>query len=394
MSGYVLNVDPSLESALVSGHPWIYRNHLPKHNLEGGEWIVVRSGGTQAYGLYDASSPIAVRLFFHEPLGAVTRAPQTEMAHRLVQALELRARFFDAQTNAYRLVFGEGDFLPGLTIDRYERFAVVQTYADALQTILPDVIRTLTREQGKLTFHPQRCKGVLTRDENGLQALWGELPPPELTISENGLRMIANLYDGQKTGLFLDHRDNRSLIERFSRGKRVLNLFSYTGAFSLYAARGGAQSVTSVDIAEAAILDAQRNFQLNGFDPDDHEFIVQDCFSLLEEYARQGRRFDLVIVDPPSLARSKQSRYAAARAYARLNRLALKCVEPGGLLATASCTSQIFPEHFKEILSQAATETSKRVQILQENGQAIDHPVPVSFPEGRYLKFILARVLT
>jgi 23S rRNA (cytosine1962-C5)-methyltransferase len=270
-----------------------------------------------------------------------------------------------------------------VTVDRYERFAVLQTYAGCLETIAPDVVAALAESDLKL-------KGIVRREDKQMQVLWGEAPPPEITVLENGLKIIANLYEGQKTGLFLDHRDNRALIERISRDKSVLNLFAYTGAFSLYAARGGATHVTSVDIAPAAMRDAARNFALNGFDPEAHEFTAADCFALLEDYVRDGKTFDLVILDPPSLARSKDNRYAAARAYKKLNTLALKCVAPGGMLATASCTSQISPEAFKEILLEASGDAKRRVQIIQENGHAPDHPV--TFFEGRYLKFVLARV--
>ena len=376
-----LTLNPKLEFALFSGHPWIYRDHLSfEHDLETGEWVQVIAGKARAYGLYDDSSPIAIRLFGREEPspGFITE--------RVKVALELRAMLFDKHTNAHRLISGEGDFLPGITVDRYERFAVVQTYADCLETILPEVVRALSKGSFPL-------KGIVRRVDGIMEVLWGELPPPELTITENGLKIIANLYDGQKTGLFLDHRDNRARLGQLANGKTVLNLFAYTGAFSLYAARGGATKVSSVDIAPAAMEDAKRNFALNGFDPTDHDFLAADCFTLLEKYAKEGKTFDLVILDPPSLARSKDNRYAAARAYKKLNLLALRCVNDGGLLASASCTSQISPEHFKEILLEAALDARKRLQILQENGHAPDHPVPVAFPEGRYLKFVLTRVL-
>ncbi|MBC7646043.1 MAG: class I SAM-dependent rRNA methyltransferase [Pseudopedobacter sp.] len=385
MSFPTLILNPKLEGAIERGHPWIYRDHLPKNTLEGGqleggEWVKVEAGRAEAYGLYDLSSPIALRMFgTEEPrAGMITRRVET--------ALELRASLFDPKaTNAYRLLNGEGDFLPGITVDKYERYAVLATYANALERLILEVVKGLTSSL--------KLKGIVRRLEGKLEPLWGELPPPELTILENGLKIIANLYDGQKTGLFLDHRDNRFLLERVSRNKTVLNLFSYTGAFSLYCARGGATRVTSVDIAPLAIEDARRNFTLNGFDPLEHEFLAEDCFALLERYAQEGRKFDLVILDPPSLARTKENRHAAARAYKKLNTLALRCVAPGGLLASASCTSQISSEHFKEILLESALEGGVRMQILQENGQAPDHPVPVSFPEGRYLKFVLGRVL-
>ena len=376
-----LTLNPKLEFALFSGHPWIYRDHLPfEHDLETGEWVQVIAGKARAYGLYDDSSPIAIRLFGREEPspGFITE--------RVKVALELRAMLFDKDTTAHRLISGEGDFLPGITVDRYERFAVVQTYADCLETILPEVVRALSKGSFSL-------KGIVRRVDGIMEVLWGELPPPELTILKNGLKIIANLYDGQKTGLFLDHRDNRARLGQLANGKTVLNLFAYTGAFSLYAARGGATKVSSVDIAPAAMEDAKRNFALNGFNPDQHDFLAADCFTLLEKYTKEGKTFDLVILDPPSLARSKDNRYAAARAYKKLNLLALRCVNDGGLLASASCTSQISSEHFKEILLEAALDARKRLQILQENGHAPDHPVPVAFPEGRYLKFVLTRVL-
>ncbi len=371
-----IQINPQLEQSVFNGHPWVYHNHLPRHDLETGDWVRVQAGRAIAYGLYDDRSTIAIRLFgSEEPTPAV-------IAQKVYVALEWRKEIFNANTNAYRLISGENDFLPGITVDKYERYAVLQTYADCLETIVPDVIKALSKSG---------LKGILRRDEDKqLEALWGTLPPPEVTILENNLKIIANLYDGQKTGLFLDHRDNRALLERFSQEKTVLNLFAYTGAFSLYAARGGANQVTSVDIASAAMRDAARNFDLNGFDSSQHEFITADCFKLLEQYVQEGKQFDLVILDPPSLAKSKDNRYAAARAYKKLNALAIKCTRVGGLLATASCTSQISPEVFKDIILEAAADCKRTMQIVQENGQAMDHPV--TFFEGRYLKFVLARV--
>jgi 23S rRNA (cytosine1962-C5)-methyltransferase len=375
-----MTLSPQLEAAMLAGHPWVYHKHLPQHDLETGEWVRVQAGKAWSYGLFDADSAIAFRLFGHDEPG------DAMVARRVEDALELRAAWFGKDTNAFRLIAGENDFLPGLTVDRYERYAVLQTYADCLEPeVVPWAVKALSKSDLGL-------RGIVRRADGALETLWGSAPPPELTITENGLKIIANLYEGQKTGLFLDHRDNRALVERVSSGKSVLNLFAYTGAFSVYAARGGATRVTSVDIAPAAMRDAARNFDLNGFLSSEHEFVTADCFKLLEDYVREGRTFDLVILDPPSLARSRDNRFAAARAYRKLNALALRCVAPGGLLATASCTSQIGAEQFKEILLEAGGDARRRVQIVQENGQAPDHPV--TFFEGRYLKFVLARVLT
>ncbi len=381
----ILTLSGELEPALRSGHPWVYRNHLPRHALRTGAWVRVQAGKAGAYGLYDDEGAVALRLFGHSGQGVPDDLNVRELvSRRVAEALELRENVSSPDTDSYRLLYGEGDFLPGITVDRYGRYAALRTYAESVKTLVPEVVRAL----GHL-----KLRGVVTKNAEGLEALYGELPPPELTVRENGLKLLANLYSGQKTGLFLDHRDNRRTLRTYSAGKRVLNLFSYTGAFSLYAVRGGASHVTSVDIAPAATTDAKRNFVLNGFDPDAHSFISADVFPLLADYATKGERYDVVVLDPPSLAKNKNSRHAALRAYGKLNAQAFRCVTPGGLLATASCTSQVSPEAFREVLRDAAATAGVRAQIVHEAGHAPDHPVPVSFPEGRYLKFVVARVL-
>ena len=191
----------------------------------------------------------------------------------------------------------------------------------------------------------------------------------------------------------MDQRENRAYLEQWCTGQRVLNCFAYTGAFSLYAVRGGAREVISADIAPGAVEGTRRNLALNGFDPDAHPSIVADCFEVLDEYASRGKRFGLVILDPPSLARAKKSQHAALRAYTRLNQAAMRCLPPGGLLATASCTSQVSPSAFRSMLGDAAAGTGRRFLVLHEAGHPIDHPVPAHFLEGRYLKFCLGRVV-
>jgi 23S rRNA (cytosine1962-C5)-methyltransferase len=214
-----------------------------------------------------------------------------------------------------------------------------------------------------------------------------------LVIQEHGLYFRADLRQGQKTGLFLDQRENRHMIEAMASGLTVLNCFAYTGGFSLYALRGGAAEVISVDIGRGLAEAAADNIALNRLDAGRHSFVTEDCFSLLDGYVKAGRHFQMVILDPPSFARAKGSAYAALRAYTRLNALAMRCVEPGGLLVTSSCTSQVGPEAFRSMLGEAATAAQRRAQIICEVGQPADHPVPACFPEGRYLKFIVARVL-
>lgn len=379
-----LKLSRDLEPILKSKHPWIYRNHLPKHAFTNSQWLKLEAGKTSAIGLYDPQSLIAIRLF------NCRQVPDRNFIHQqVIQALKLRQTISTnsnpTDTNAYRLVYGEGDFLPSITVDKYERYAVLKTYCSSIETIVPDVVWALKKEL--------KLKGILKKSHEQLEALWGELPPPKITVSENAIKMLANLYQGQKTGLFLDQRENHAFLEQHCKGKTVLDLFSYTGAFSLYAARGGAKYITSVDSAPAANEATKANFALNNFNSTQHKVITANCFELLEEYVKQRENFDIVVLDPPSLARAKKSKYAALRAYQKLNLLALQCVNRGGLLATASCTTQVSLTDFKSMLAEAALEANITAQIIHEAGHALDHPVPANFPEGKYLKFLVARVL-
>ncbi len=377
MSIKTIKLNPKLEPALRSGHPWLYRNHLPQHNLKDGNWVKLIAGAKSRVGLYDATSAIAVRFFASE-------VPDREFIHKRVkEALALRENI-DKDTTAYRLIYGESDFLPGLVADRYGRFVVLKMYSSSLFTILDDVVWALKTEL--------KLKGILLRSSNDLSSLWGELPPEELTISENGLKFIANLYKGQKTGLFLDQRENRQTVRRFVKDKTVLNLFSYNGGFSVYALAGGASYVKAVDIADAANKDAEKNVILNNFEPTTHEALTADVFDVLSMFVQQRESFDIVVLDPPTLAKDKQNRMVAIRAYRKLNMLAMRVVKNGGLLFTSSCTSQVSEAEFKDMLKESALKRKLKAQIIHEAGHALDHPVPLSFKEARYLKFIGLRI--
>jgi 23S rRNA (cytosine1962-C5)-methyltransferase len=391
-----------LKERLAQGHPWVYRTHVPPNiRLSSGTWVRARCGGWAGYALWDAARPIALRIFSER------QVPDARWLRERVQAAwALRAPLREAGCTTYRWLFGEGDGLPGLTADLYGDFVVIQTYmdsadqlvewlADALNEVNP-ALRGVAIRHGpageKEDKETDRSRSVSV-SPGLLVSLSGNLPPKGLVVREHGIQFYADLQSGQKTGLFLDHRENRRFVEGLSAGRMVLNCFAYTGAFSLYALRGGARTVVSADIGKGLAEVAAENVALNGFDAQRHSFITYDCFELLSRYVEEERRFDLVILDPPSFAKSKQSRYAAIRAYTRLNALAMRCLVPGGLMATASCTSQVGPEAFKDMLAAAAASASKRFQIIHEAGQPIDHPVPAAFPEGRYLKFIVGRVL-
>jgi 23S rRNA (cytosine1962-C5)-methyltransferase len=394
-----------LRERLAQGHPWVYRNHVPASvRLPAGAWVRARCGPWSGYALWDSTGPIALRVFSERqvPDAAWLRG-------RVEVAWQLREPLRAAGCTAYRWLFGEGDGLPGLTVDLYGAYAVAQPYSQAAATLLPvlgqalravnpELRGILARTRGDEQDERQTISGERTADQppaggRRSSVLWGDAPPAELVVAEHGLRFRADLQAGQKTGLFLDQRENRRTVEQLSAGRSALNCFAYTGGFSLYALRGGAREVVSADIGKGLAAAAQENIHLSGLDAGRHSFVTEDCFGLLERYAGQGRRFDMVILDPPSFAKSRQNRYAALRAYTRLNSLGLACVAPGGLLVSASCTSQVGPEAFRELLGAAGEAAGRRLQIIHEAGQPLDHPVPAHFPEGRYLKFIVARVL-
>lgn len=376
-----LEVPASLKTRLGQGHPWVYRNQVrDAPDLASGTWVRVRCGGFSAFGLWDAQSAIAVRLFSQQ---AVPDAGW--VADRVAEAWVLRAPVRAQATSAYRWIHGESDGLPGMVVDLYGEFALLQTYSESVETLAPWVADALHAHT--------ELQGILWRPPDGeLQPLWGRLPPRDLTVEEHGLLFYANLFEGQKTGLYFDQRENRRTLAGWCQDQAVLDCFCYVGAFTLYALRAGAASVVACDAAAGAVDAAQRNLSLNGHDPALHTFLVQDAFELLEQFAAAHRLFDVVILDPPSFARDRASRRAAERAYVRLNRLALGCVRPGGLLASASCTSQVSPEAFHQALAEAARRANRRLFILHDAGHAVDHPVPAHFPEARYLKFVVSRV--
>jgi 23S rRNA (cytosine1962-C5)-methyltransferase len=375
-----VKVSGDLEASLANGHPWIYRDHLPAVlDVEPGSWVRIASNGWTGIGICDPTSALAVRLYSRD-----TVPDAAWFAASVGRAKRRRAPLLEGGlTNAYRLLNGEGDGLPGIVVDVYGPIAVLRLDSAALVKLVPWILDAVQSHVD--------LKGICQKTTQGLEVLAGRPPPDRLIVSEHGLRFFADIGSGQKTGLFLDHRENRHALERWSRGKSVLNLFSYTGGFSLYAARGGARQVTSVDRAGDAMARARDNVELNGMNPELFEFVTADAMTHLGKLAAEGQRFDIVISDPPSFARNRTQRQRALRAYERLHGLALGVLAPGGLYAAASCTSQVDVESFKGSIAKASARLARPLQIVMEHGQALDHPVMVGHPEGRYLKFVALR---
>lgn len=383
-----LHLRKPLERHLRAGHPWIYADALERVPLASGTVVDVLSSNDRfvARGIYDAGSPIAVRVLTLVESEAVDEAL---IERRLEQALESRRGIWSGnETNAFRWCNGEGDFLPGLVVDVYDHTAVVRVDGTAARTLLPWVVAALSRlgSSHGIAHIIERSRG----DEAGV--LWGPPPPETIEIQEAKVRMAVDVLHGQKTGSFLDQRENRRAIRPYAAGEEVANLFAYTGGFSLHAALAGARMVTSVDIAAPALIAARHNFTLNGLDPRLHRFDVDDAFDWLARVRRQNRDFGLVIVDPPSFAPSERVLSRALTAYRRLMSEALSVVRPGGILAASSCSSHVSLEAFLAMLGDAGADTNRPLRILEIHGQPIDHPTLPAFPEGRYLKFVILRV--
>jgi len=377
----------SLEGRLDAGHPWIYRDHVPaRFTARAGEFVHVECGRFDGYALWDQDSPIALRMFSRRQ-----RPDAAWVKARLDEAWELRQRLLPPQTNAFRLLFGEGDGLPGVVVDVYAGYAIVVSYSPALSQVVTWVAEAL-RQRPEIVGV---CERVTRRKDrvSELKQLSGEAPPEVVMIEEHGLRYEVDFEAGQKTGLFLDHRDNRHYLRGLAAGKRVLNLFSYTGAFSVSCAAGGAEHVTSVDIAAPAIEAATRNVAHNALPRERHEGVAADVFEFLESAKAQGRRWDLVIADPPSFASSRAELFGALRAYKKLHAASLAVLAPGGLYAGASCTAQVSPDAFRQTIAEGAARARQRLTVVHEVAHAPDHPYAVGHLEGRYLKFVLCRAL-
>jgi 23S rRNA (cytosine1962-C5)-methyltransferase len=381
----------ALEQRVRAGHPWLYADALDvPRGLQTGAVVDVstRDGRFLARALYDAHSPIAVRVYTLDAReaidGALVRA-------RVESALRARRGAFDAaSTDAFRWLNGEGDLLPGVVVDLYGAVAVLRLDGEAVRVLRDDVVAAIVSAgRGIGVEH------VYERSRGGRgEALHGGEPPSPVEIRELGVRFAVDVVHGQKTGFFLDQRENRRAIRPFAAGERVANLFGYTGGFSVHAALAGASEVVTVDSAAAALDDARTNFRLNGLDPARHAFAAEDAFTWLEHARAGGQRFGLVIVDPPSFAPSERSLDKALKAYRELNALALAVVEREGVLASASCSSHVSLDAFVEMLRDAADKARRPLRLLELRGQPADHPTLPAFPEGRYLKFVLARCVS
>jgi 23S rRNA (cytosine1962-C5)-methyltransferase len=384
-----LTLARDLVRAIRSGHPWVYRDALrspPKlKQCIPAELCGPDGGRVIATGFYDPGSPIGFRACHAD--GAIPLNNDWAAA-RLDAAIRHREQVIPANTTGYRLANGEGDGLPGLVIDRYAETAVIKLDGAGPSAFWnADGIAEWLQSRLGLDGVVER-----TRDrESPFRILAGE-PQQEPEFLEHSLRFTANVEQGQKTGFFLDQRENRRIIRDLSRGRNVLNLFSYTGGFSVAAGIGGAARAVSVDSAGPALEVAALHWTLNGLDSNLHETVAADAFEYLETAAKGRREWDVVIVDPPSFAPSAKSVERAKAAYTRLFAAAAKVTSAGGLLAACSCSSHIDSEMFLDLCLASLSQARRRGTVVQITGQPADHPWPLACPELRYLKFVLLQL--
>ena len=381
------------EESLLRFHPWVFSGAILRmdEGIEEGDFVRVlaENGGFIAVGHYQIGS-ISVRVLSFRDI----QIDEEFWTNRLASALKMRISIGIAdnpQNNTYRLVHGEGDNLPGLVIDCYGKTAVMQAHSVGIHVCRKDIANALMNVMGS------RIENVFYKSETTLpfKAELGQENgfiiggSDDNTALENGLKFHVDWLRGQKTGFFVDQRENRSLLEQYARGKRVLNMFCYTGGFSFYAMRGGAELVHSVDSSGKAIELTRANVELNFPGDTRHEAYCEDAFKFLE---KAGNQYDLIILDPPAFAKHRGALHNALKGYTRLNRAALEKIQKGGILFTFSCSQVVTKDNFRNAVFTAAAQSGRKVRILHQLHQPADHPINIYHPEGEYLKGLVLYV--
>ncbi|KXX72567.1 class I SAM-dependent rRNA methyltransferase [Flammeovirga sp. SJP92] len=381
--------------ALENRHPWVYSGAVAKmpEGLNDGDIVeIVHSNDKRlGYGFYAPGNQIVCRIFEYTRK-EIDPTSQEYWSDKIAKAYALRkAHVITDETNCYRLIHGEGDFFPGLIADVYDDLISLQILIKGVDRIAPMIIKAFqalgferiynkSKEISKRLENVETPKGWLTEKQGS----------PKVEVLENGVKFWVDVETGQKTGFFLDQRDARALVGQYSKGAKVLNTFSYSGGFSMYALKAGATLVHSVDASQGAIDLCDENAVLNGFDNGEHQGFCADVFEHLTKMERDD--YDVVILDPPAFAKSAKAVTAAARGYKQLNLKALRKIKPGGIIFTFSCSQKIDKELFRKIVFQAAAEAHRNVRILHQTTQPNCHPINIFYPENEYLKGLVLYV--
>ncbi|WP_264272907.1 23S rRNA (cytosine(1962)-C(5))-methyltransferase RlmI [Duffyella gerundensis] len=385
------------EKSLLRRHPWVFSGAVAR--MEGkaqqGETIDIcdSQGKWLAKGAWSPESQIRARVWSWQ---ADESIDIDFFVKRLQAAQQLRDWLAERDDlDSYRLIAGESDGLPGVTIDRFGTFLVMQLLSAGAEYQRAAIITALQKCYPDCAIYDR--SDVSVRKKEGLELVQGpvtgEIPPPLLPITEHGMKLLVDIQTGHKTGYYLDQRDSRLATRRYAQNKRVLNCFSYTGGFAVSALLGGCTKVLSVDTSQAALDIARENVELNGLDLTKAQFVRDDVFKLLRRYRDEGEKFDLIVMDPPKFVENKNQLNGACRGYKDINMLAMQLLNPGGILLTFSCSGLMATDLFQKIIADAALDAQRDVQFIEQFRQAADHPVIASYPEGMYLKGFACRVL-
>jgi 23S rRNA (cytosine1962-C5)-methyltransferase len=385
------------EKSLLRRHPWVFSGAVTRveGNAASGETIDVCDfqGKWLARAAFSPQSQIRARVWTFDQQEAVDR---DFFINRLQTAQQWRTWLAERDDlTGYRLIAGESDGMPGITIDRFQNFIVLQLLSAGAEYQRANLLAALQHCYPECSIYDR--SDVAVRKKEGLPLaqglVQGDEPPALLPIREHGMQILVDIKEGHKTGFYLDQRDSRLAARRFSANAKVLNCFSYTGAFAVSALMGGCEHVISVDTSQAALDVARQNVELNQLDLSKAEFVRDDVFQLLRKYRDEGRKFDLIIMDPPKFVENKSQLAGACRGYKDINMLAMNLLNSGGILLSFSCSGLMPIELFQKILADAAIDAGRDVQFIEQYRQAADHPVIASYPEGLYLKGFACRVV-
>ncbi len=385
-----LEIKKNRVGPVLGFHPWVFSRAITEipEGLEEGEPVrlVDPEGKYLASGYFNSYSQIAVRIWGYRDGESVD---MEFFRHRFKRAQALRQRYAGLEdTDAYRLVNGEGDLLPGLIVDRYADWLVVQFHTQGIERWKNEITAALLETFGPVGIPERSDSARRGRGQGASGPLHGALPG-KVEIREHGLRYIVDLEEGQKTGFFLDQRDKRLALRRYVRGERVLNAFSYSGGFTVSALAAGAEHVVSVDSSASAMALARENVALNGFSEDLCGFVESDVKHYLRNY--KAEPFGVIVLDPPAFIKDRRKKAVGLRGYRAVNEAALRVLAPGGILVSCSCSAHLSMEEFRYMLSEAGGLAGRRLQVLETFGHGIDHPVGVAFTEGDYLKCVVLR---
>lgn len=384
------------DSFIKRKHSWIFSGAIEKveGNPSNGETVQIFTSDRKLIGngSFSPSSQIRVRVWSFNP---EEKIDEDFFRRKIMLALEIRKQIIDtSKTNAYRVINAESDGLPGLVVDRYTDFLVCQFLSAGTEVnkkVIVEILDDIFKPNGIF-----ERSDVEVRTKEGLQPtqglLRGTVPDDLIEVQENGFKFLVDIKGGHKTGFYLDQRDNRKLVTDFAKGRTVLNCFSYTGGFSVYALASGAEKISQIEASASAIELSSKNIELNNNDTSLIENINGDVFEVLRKFRDERKIFDLIILDPPKFTESVSQIQKASRGYKDINLLAMKLLNPGGILFTFSCSGHISPELFQKIVADAALDSGREVRILKQLTQSADHPIATNFPEGLYLKGLICLV--